>query len=506
LTGTLRYGQPVTTQRHVDVLIIGAGISGIGTACHLTRDFPQRSYAILERRHNIGGTWDLFRYPGVRSDSDMYTFGFNFRPWLDTKVLADGTSIREYVAATADEYGVRDHITFGRKVIDANWSSADGLWTVTAVDEATGASETWTSSFVVTCTGYYDYDQGYRPDLPGESEFSGPLIHPQAWPQDLDYRGKRVVVIGSGATAITLVPAMAEDAAHVTMLQRSPSYVVSLPAVDKISLQLRRVLSEQAVYRLARGRNILIQRALYGFSRRRPDVMRKLVLAGARKHLGEGAELRHFVPKYNPWDQRLCIVPDGDLFNVVRDGKADIVTDTIETFTPNGIRLTSGAELAADIVVVATGLQMQMLGGATLHVDGAAVSLNSKLTYKGVLIEDVPNAAVVFGYTNASWTLKADLAGEFVTRLLRHMDDQGYTRVVARAPDHERGTDSVMGSLNSGYVRRGNDQLPRQGKRLPWRVLNDYLRDAPMLRRSRIDDGILQFTRTPAREAERQPA
>ncbi|HZZ97345.1 MAG TPA: NAD(P)/FAD-dependent oxidoreductase [Jatrophihabitantaceae bacterium] len=496
----------MTKPRHVDVLILGAGISGIGAACHLTRDFPQRSYAILERRHNIGGTWDLFRYPGVRSDSDMYTFGFNFRPWLDTKVLADGTSIRNYVNETAAEYGVPEHITFGRKATDASWSSEDGRWTVSAVDEAGGASETWTSDFLIVCTGYYDYDKGYRPELPGEHDFAGTLIHPQHWPDDLEYRDKRVVVIGSGATAVTLVPAMAQDAAHVTMLQRSPTYIVSLPAVDKISLAMRRVLPDKFNYRLARGRNILIQRAMYRFAQRRPAWMRKLVLAGARKHLGDDADLAHFNPKYNPWDQRLCVVPDGDLFNSLRSGKADIVTDTIDTFTPDGIRLTSGAELKADIVVVATGLQMQLFGGATLHVDGAPVAINRKLTYKGVLLEDVPNAAIVFGYTNASWTLKADLASEYVVRLLRYMDANGYTRAVARASDEERGTDSVMSGLDSGYVRRGDEQLPRQGKRAPWRVLNDYLRDAPMMRRGRIDDGVLQFSRTPARRSEKQPA
>jgi cation diffusion facilitator CzcD-associated flavoprotein CzcO len=495
----------MNSERHVDVLIIGAGVSGIGAACHLTRDFPQRSYAILERRQQIGGTWDLFRYPGVRSDSDMYTFGFNFRPWLDTKVLADGPSTREYVQSTATEFGVTDHISFGRRVTAASWSTADGRWTVTAADDA-GATEEWTCEFLVACTGYYDYDRGYRPELPGESNFGGILVHPQHWPDDLDYRGKRVVVIGSGATAVTLVPAMAPDAAHVTMLQRSPSYIVSLPAVDKISLAMRKVLPADLVYRLARGRNILLQRGMFAFSRWRPDAMRKLVLFGARKHLGPDADLSHFNPKYNPWDQRLCVVPDGDLFAVLRNGTADIVTDTIETFTADGVRLASGRELPADIVVVATGLKMQLLGGAELRVDGEPVPINRRLTYKGVLLEGVPNAGIVFGYTNASWTLKADLAAEYIIRLLRHMDACGYTQVVARAGEGERSTDSVMSSLNSGYVQRGNEELPRQGKRPPWRVLNDYLRDAPMMRRGRIDDGVLKFSRTRAREAEQVSA
>jgi cation diffusion facilitator CzcD-associated flavoprotein CzcO len=494
------------TDKHVDVLIIGAGISGIGAACHLTREFPSRTYAILERRQAIGGTWDLFRYPGVRSDSDMYTFGFNFRPWLGTKVLADGASIRNYVAATADEYDVPRHVNFGRKVVRVAWSSADELWQVDVVGEDDGTREVWTCGFLICCTGYYDYDKGYRPELPGEDDFQGTLIHPQHWPSDLDYAGKRVVVIGSGATAVTLVPALAEQAGHVTMLQRSPGYIVALPAIDKISLSMRKVLPADVVYRLARGRNILIQRGLYAFARRRPDTMRKLVHNGARKHLGAVTDLRHFTPKYQPWDQRLCIVPDGDLFDVIRNGSAEIVTDTIDRFTASGIRLRSGRELPADIVVVATGLQIQLLGGAELVVDDVPVELARQLTYKGVLIEDVPNAAVVFGYTNASWTLKADIALEYVTRLLRHMDARGYATVVARADPSERTSESIMSSLTSGYVRRGNAQLPRQGRRAPWKVLNNYLRDAPALRHGRIEDGVLQFSRSRTHESENAKA
>ncbi|HEY2296173.1 MAG TPA: NAD(P)/FAD-dependent oxidoreductase [Jatrophihabitans sp.] len=486
------------SENHVDVLIIGAGISGIGAACHLTRDFPRRSYHILERRQAIGGTWDLFRYPGIRSDSDMYTFGFNFRPWKGNHVLADGTSIREYVNATADEYGVPEHITFGRKVVRADWSGAAGRWSVEAVDESTGTTETWTCDFLIAGTGYYNYDSGYRPDFPGEENFSGELIHPQHWPADLDYAGKRVVVIGSGATAVTLVPAMAETAAHVTMLQRSPSYILALPAFDKISYLLKKVLPDTTVYRMARGRNILLQRAMYAVARRRPDFVRKVVLAGARRQLGPGADLSAFQPKYNPWDQRLCIVPDGDLFASIRQGRADVITDTIETFTPNGIRLASGRELQADIIIAATGLQVQLMGGASISVDGEPVALNHVMSYKSVLVEDVPNFAFIYGYTNASWTLKADIACEYITRLLKYMDERGYTRVVPRGSDEVRGTDSVLGSLNSGYVQRGNAHLPRQGLEAPWQVLNNYLRDAPMMRRSKIADDALEFSRVSA--------
>jgi cation diffusion facilitator CzcD-associated flavoprotein CzcO len=484
---------------HVEVLIVGAGISGVAAACHLTRDLPSRTYHLLERREGLGGTWDLFRFPGVRSDSDIHTFGFNFRPWSGTRVLADGASIRNYVSSTAAEYGVPRHISFGRTVVRASWSSAETRWRVEAVDEASGATEVWTCAFLIMCTGYYDYDHGYRPEFAGENDFAGTIVHPQHWPADLDYRGKRVVVIGSGATAVTLVPAMAEDAAHVTMLQRSPSYIVSVPARDKISEGLRRVLPESIVYRLIRTRNIAIQRAIYAFAQRRPALARKLLTADARRRLGDDADLSHFTPRYDPWDQRLCIVPDGDLFAAVRAGRAEIVTDTIGTFTPDGIRLTSGAELPADLIVAATGLQVLTMGGAEIVVDGTRIAINRLLTYKGVLVEDVPNAAAVFGYTNASWTLKADLACEYVVRLLKHMDEHGYAQVVARAAADERSDRSVWSSLKSGYVRRGDDQLPRQGKRTPWVVRNNYLRDAPMLRRSAIDDGILQFSRAAAR-------
>jgi cation diffusion facilitator CzcD-associated flavoprotein CzcO len=482
---------------HVDVLIVGAGLSGIGAACHLTRDCPGKSYAILERRERMGGTWDLFRYPGVRSDSDMFTFGYNFRPWNETKVLADGPSIQQYVMDTAAEYRVEDHIRYGIKVLKASWSTDKGLWTVEARDETTGKKQRFTADFLMACTGYYNYDEGYRPDFPGEDDFAGQIIHPQHWPEDLDYRGKKVVIIGSGATAVTLVPAMAPDAAHVTMLQRSPTYIMSLPAEDAISAKLRKVLPDDAVFRFARRRNIRIQRALYGLARKRPKIVRSIILKGAQRHLQGKSDLKHFTPKYDPWDQRLCIVPDGDLFRVVRTGQADIVTDRVERFTESGIKLESGAELEADIIVSATGLNVQMMGGAALEIDGEPFVLNQSVTYKGVMLADVPNAVMVFGYTNASWTLKADLACEYTCRLLNHMDAHGYTQVVVHATDADRGEDSVLGSLNSGYVRRGNDRMPRQGTGGPWKVRNDYLRDAPVLRRGAIADGVLQFSSRP---------
>jgi cation diffusion facilitator CzcD-associated flavoprotein CzcO len=482
---------------HVDVLIVGAGVSGIGMACHLTRKCPDKSYLVLERRRAVGGTWDLFRYPGIRSDSDMFTFGYNFRPWTATKVLADGPSIRTYLTETAREYAVEEHIRFGHRVVRADWSSAQARWRVEAVFEETGESVTVTAAFLVGCTGYYDYDSGYRPTFPGEERFTGPVVHPQHWPADLDYAGKRVVVIGSGATAVTLVPALAVETAHVTMLQRSPSYIISLPADDKISETLRKLLPERAVYTLARLRNVALQRGLYAVARRRPALVRKLVLAGVRRALGPDADLRHFTPRYDPWDQRLCVIPNGDLFQAIREGRASIVTDEIDSFTESGIALRSGEHLAADIIVAATGLQIQMLGGGQLSIDGEPYPLNRMLTYKSVMLEGVPNAAMIFGYTNASWTLKADIAAEFACRLIKHLDVHGYGSVVAHAPDDVRTGDSVLSSLAAGYVRRGNDVLPRQGTKAPWTVLNNYLTDAPMLRYRRIDDGILRFSSRP---------
>ncbi|MEO6885091.1 MAG: NAD(P)/FAD-dependent oxidoreductase [Jatrophihabitantaceae bacterium] len=479
---------------HVDVLIIGAGLSGIGAACHLTRECPGKTYRIVERRQAIGGTWDLFRYPGIRSDSDMMTFSYNFRPWTSTKVLSDGEAIREYVVDTAKKYGVPQHIRFGRQVINGNWSSADQRWTLTALNEASGETETFTANFIIGCTGYYNYDKGYEPDFPGRDEFAGQIVHPQRWPEDLDYAGKRVVVIGSGATAVTLVPAMAKIAAHVTMLQRSPTWIVSLPSEDNISATLRKVLPARVVHKLARQRNILIQRATYTLFRSNPTVARKIVLAGVKRQLGPNIDVKHFTPSYDPWTQRLCVIPDGDLFRVLRKGKASVVTAQIETFTKTGIRLKSGDELEADIVVTATGLQIQMLGGAHLSVDGVSRPLRETVTYKGVMVEGVPNAAMIFGYTNASWTLKADIASEYICRLINHMDKRGSKVAVPNAPYDVRGGDSIMGGLDSGYVRRGNDLMPRQGTEQPWMVLNNYLRDAPTLRNKPIDDGLLQFT------------
>ncbi len=477
----------------VDVLIVGAGISGVGMACHLSRELPGTSYRILERRQKIGGTWDLFKYPGIRSDSDMVTFGFGFRPWTDTKVLADGASIQAYLAETAEEYGVVEHISFGQRMVSADWSSADQLWTVHTVDEASGESATWTAKFLVGATGYYNYDTGFRPEFPGEQSFAGTVIHPQHWPADLDYAGKNVVIIGSGATAVTLVPAMADEAASVTMLQRSPTYMLPVPANDPVAAVTGKLLPDSLAYRLTRGRNILQQRLLYALSRSQPALVKRLLLSTAKKQLGGSTDMANFTPRYNPWDQRMCVIPGGDLFRTIRDGKAQVVTGTIDSFTPAGVKLTDGTELPADIIVTATGLEVQMLGGAELFLDGSPIDITERLTYKAVLIEGVPNAAMIFGYTNSSWTLKVDLAAQYICRLLATLDGRQRAVAVAYGPDAEHGTGSILSSLSSGYVTRGNTRMPRQGKHAPWRVTHNYLSDYALLKRKPVDDGVLQF-------------
>lgn len=479
---------------YLDVLIIGAGLSGIGMACHLQMETPGKSFAILERREALGGTWDLFRYPGIRSDSDMFTFGYKFRPWNETRVLADGTSIRNYVQDTAREYNVEDKIRYGLKTTAADWSSTDACWTVTAEYEASGETRQIRCGYLIMCTGYYNYDKGYMPEFPGMEDFGGQVIHPQKWPEDLDYTGKRVLIIGSGATAITLVPAMAKDAAHVTMLQRSPTYIMPLPAYDKLSGLLERFLPSDWVFTAARQRNITMQRAIYKLSQRYPNMIRRWMKGVMRKQIGNDIDMRHFSPKYNPWDERLCVVPNADFFRSLRHGEASIVTDHIESFTESGIRLQSGETLEADIIISATGLNLQVLGGARFSVDGQQRSPSDVMLYKGTLIEDAPNLAAIIGYINASWTLKADIAAGYVCRLLRHMDARGYAVATPRDGENcvEQDT-TVMGALNAGYVQRAKDVLPRQGSKLPWRVLNDFRRDKPMLLRDPVEDGVLHF-------------
>jgi cation diffusion facilitator CzcD-associated flavoprotein CzcO len=476
----------------VDVIVVGAGLSGIGGACHLVRECPQKSLVILEGREEMGGTWDLFRYPGVRSDSDMYTLGYRFRPWRDNKSMADGPAILNYIRATAAEYGVDQRIRYHHRVRRASWSPDEARWIVEA---ETGPDQTvvqFTCSFLYLCTGYYDYQNGYTPEWSGVERFRGTIVHPQKWPDDLDYSGKRVVVIGSGATAVTLVPALAERAAHVTMLQRSPSYIVSRPAEDIVANVLRRVLPDRAAYMLARWKNVLAATFFYNLARKRPRIFKWMVARGVRNQLGEKYDSRHFTPPYNPWDQRLCLVPDADLFRTIRDGRVSIVTDHIETFTEEGLLLKSGDHLDADIIVTATGLVLKLFSGMHLVVDGTPVDLPGTLVYKGMMLSDVPNLAFAVGYTNASWTLKCDLTAGYVCRLLNHMDHHGYSVCAPRVNDPEIEDEPVI-DFNSGYVLRALDTLPRQGSKTPWRLHQNYVKDLSMMRYGRVDDGTMEF-------------
>ena len=481
----------------VDVLIIGAGLSGVGAACHLRRKCPEKTFAILESRGAIGGTWDLFRYPGIRSDSDMFTLGFPFRPWPEEKSMAGGAAIRSYICDTAREYGVADKIRFHHRVTEASWSSADARWTVTAHRADTAETVQLRCRFLFMCTGYYRYDEGYTPQFTGLDRFAGQVVHPQHWPEELDYTGKRVVVIGSGATAVTVVPAMAERAAHVTMLQRSPSYVLSLPEVDVVANALRRTLPRKLALSLVRWKNVLLTMAIFQLSRRAPGVMRSLHRRAAQSRLPQGYDVQtHFNPGYDPWDQRMCFVPDGDLFNAISSGKASVVTGHIDTFTKHGIRLASGAQLDADIVVTATGLNLQPLGGMRLVVDGAAVELAKTVAYKGMMLSGVPNLMLALGYTNAAWTLKCDLTSEYACRLLQHMDRRGYQVCTPVAPDSSQ-LDPLI-DLQSGYVLRSLDKLPRQGPRAPWRLYQNYPRDVWLLRHGAVEDEGVRFSRAPA--------
>ncbi|MET7809169.1 flavin-containing monooxygenase [Micromonospora chersina] len=484
---------------HVDVLIVGAGLSGVGAAVHLQLQSPGKTYAVLEARGAVGGTWDLFRYPGIRSDSDMFTLGYSFKPWTNPKAIADGDAIRSYVRETAREYGVQEHIRFHHRVLRAEWDSATARWTVHAHRDDTGEEVVLTCGFLFTNSGYYRYDEGYTPEFPGIDRYAGRLVHPQHWPEDLDYAGKRVVVIGSGATAVTLVPAMAERAGHVTMLQRSPTYVIALPSRDPLADAARRWLPAKAAYAVTRWKNVALGVANFQLSRRAPGVVKRFLRRAAKGRLPVGYDLdRHFSPRYNPWDQRLCVVPDGDLFAALRAGTASVVTDTIDTFTERGIRLSSGEELPADVVVTATGLNLLALGGMTLTVDGAEVDLASTVAYKGMMLSGVPNFAMTIGYTNASWTLKADLVATYVCRLLRHLDDTGQQIVTPLAPDT---TDLVpIIDLQSGYVLRAVDRLPKQGPAAPWRLHQNYPRDVLLMRHGRLTDSGVRFSRagTPA--------
>jgi cation diffusion facilitator CzcD-associated flavoprotein CzcO len=485
----------VTSPEHVDVLIVGAGLSGIGAACQLREHLPTKSVAVLEAREASGGTWDLFKYPGIRSDSDMFTFGFSWRPWPGDRALADGPLILDYLRTVAEEYGVDELIRYRHQVTGASWDSATARWTVDVLVD--GEPTTMTAGFLWGCSGYYHYDEPYAPQFPGTETFEGTIVHPQHWPEDLDYAGKSVVVIGSGATAVTLVPAMAGTAEHVTMLQRSPSYILSRPGKDRLATLLGRLPTKMS-YPVVRWANILLTVGSYQLARRRPGFMKGLIRKGVEAQLPDSVDVDvHFNPRYDPWDQRLCFVPDGDLFRALRKGQASIVTDTIETFTPTGIRLTSGQELEADVIVTATGLQLLAFGGLELVVDGEPVDFSKTMAYKALMLSGVPNFAYTVGYTNASWTLKADLVSTYVVRLLQHLDRIGARSAVpVRQPDV---AEIPFMDFQSGYVLRALDRLPKQGDRAPWRLKQNYLTDLRTIKRGGIDDGVLAFDAVPAR-------
>jgi monooxygenase len=495
LSQTPGTGPAPTEPERLDVLIVGAGLSGIGTAHHLQQRCPGKSFAILEAREAIGGTWDLFRYPGIRSDSDMHTLGYRFRPWTAAKSIADGESILEYVRDTAREGGIDRKVRFGHRVVSASWSSEEARWTITAERSDGGDPVVFSAAFLMNCSGYYRYDEGYTPEFPGIEDFGGTVIHPQHWPEEAGYKDKRVVVIGSGATAVTLVPAMAPEAAHVTMLQRSPTYIVSQPGEDPVAEALRKVLPERAVYPIVRWKNVAIQSLTYRLSRNRPGLVKKFLRKELVKALPAGYDVdTHFKPTYNPWDQRLCVVPDGDLFKVLHDGSAEIVTDRIERFTAGGIKLESGRELDADVVVTATGLNLLFLGGMQLEIDGEPVDQGKLLTYKGMMLGDVPNLAFTIGYTNASWTLKADLVAEYLCRLLNFMDAKGYDSCAPHLSDPSVTEEPIL-DFSSGYVLRAVADLPKQGSKEPWKLRQNYAVDLRALRYGTLEDGAMTFSR-----------
>lgn len=476
---------------HFDVLIVGAGLSGIGAARHLKSQCPGKTFAILEGRATMGGTWDLFRYPGIRSDSDMYTLGYNFKPWTEPQVIADGGRIRNYIQETARENAIESHIRYDSKVTSADWQSDTATWTLT-VQKKSGETTQLTCNWLMMCSGYYNYEEGFTPEFKGREDFKGQVIHPQFWPEKLDYSGKRVVVIGSGATAITLIPSMTDKAKHVTMLQRTPSYVISVPQFDPMVRVLLKFLPEMTVYKMSRARNNFITQMIFKLSRKYPNFMRKLLLKQVQAQVGKDFDMKHFTPPYNPWDQRLCAVPNGDMFKVLRKGKASVVTDHIDRFVSNGILLKSGQTLEADIIVTATGLNLRLFGGMTMSVDGKAIEMNQHISYKGVMFSDIPNFSNTLGYTNASWTLKADLIAEYVCRLLKHLDKTGNRIAVPERKDPSVKPTQLL-EMTSNYVARAEAYLPKGADRAPWKLYQNYALDKEQLHNGKLEDGVMAF-------------
>ena len=484
------------TMESFDVVIVGAGISGIGAAWHLQKHCPSKRWVILEGREALGGTWDLFRYPGIRSDSDMHTLGYGFKPWLHRKAIADGPSIRDYLNETATENGIDRHIRYGLRVTRASWSTRDAAWTVEAEQKQTGAPVKFTCNFLWLCAGYYSYENPYTPDFPGRERFQGTVVHPQHWPPDLEVRGKRVIVIGSGATAATLVPELAETAGHVVMLQRSPTYFISMPDVDAIANLLRRWLPERVAYAFTRWKNVHLQQMIYRLARRRPQLVKKILIGRIRRELGPSFDIEtHFTPRYTPWEQRLCLITNGNLFKALRSGKASMATDHVETFTEKGLLLKSGRELQADVVITATGLNLQLYGGVDLSVDERSVDVAKRFGYKGMMVSDVPNLVSTFGYVNASWTLRADLTAEWVCSVLNLMDKKRVRQCTPRLRESDQGMPErpFIEDFSSGYIQRALHLMPKQGDREPWVNPHDYLRDRRVLRQEPVEDGVLRF-------------
>ena len=481
---------------HFDVVIVGAGLSGIGAARHLKSQCPGKTFAILEGRDTLGGTWDLFRYPGIRSDSDMYTLGYNFKPWTEPQVIADGDRIRNYIRETSRENGIDSHIRYDSKVVSADWNSETAAWTLT-VQKKSGETQQVSCNWLMMCSGYYNYEEGFTPDFPGRNDFKGQVIHPQFWPEKLDYSGKRVVVIGSGATAITLIPSMTDKAQHVTMLQRTPSYVISVPQFDPMVRLLLKFLPEMTVYKMSRARNNFITQLIFKLSRKYPNAVRKFLLKQVKVQVGPNFDMKHFTPPYNPWDQRLCAVPNGDMFKVLKKGKASVVTDHIDRFTDKGILLKSGQTLEADLIVTATGLNLRLFGGMTMSVDGKAIEMNKHISYKGLMFNDIPNFSNTLGYTNASWTLKADLIAEYVCRLLKHMDKTG-TRIAVAERKDPNVKEAPLLDMTSGYVARAADTLPKGADRAPWKLYQNYAMDMDQLHNGKLEDGVMTFRKPSA--------
>ncbi len=480
------------SKKHVDILIIGAGLSGIGAACHLSRKNPDKTYLLLESRNELGGTWSLFKYPGIRSDSDMYTFGYSFKTWDAAKSFADAPSILKYLNEAVDEYKVRDRIIYNHRAITYNFDSTHKQWSITAKNTLTGEESMFTCSFIFSCSGYYNYDKGYTPIFEGQEDFEGEIIHPQNWPKDVDLSNKNVIVIGSGATAVTIVPEIAETTAHVTMLQRSPTYIGVLPNKDKIAGFIKKITPKKTAHKLIRIKNVLLDMLFFQFCRRYPNAAKKFIIKGAKKALGDYPVNPHFTPNYKPWTQRFCLAPDGDFFEVIKQGKASVVTEHIEQFTKNGIQLKSGKILNADTIITATGLNLLPFGGVKITIDNVPFDVSKSFVYKGVMLSSLPNLFVFVGYTNASWTLKSDLTSEYISRILKYLDKNEYQQLVANVNDGELEPEPLL-NLNSGYILRSAEALPTQGHKAPWRVYQNYILDYKMLRIDKVNDEYVSF-------------